>query len=142
MLRNEYIFEVGKNELYDCLISMLKEEVKGITNKDYDNLENIQYSQERSNGVLHYTVEKCNQTDGYRLNIKETEFSNYILEIKLEEIDENHTKMIYINEYHSTKASRRLNYKMMSFIFKRKIRKRYLGFISYLKNKLNEKKEQ
>lgn len=142
MLKNEHIFNVSREELYDCLLTTLKEEVKVITNKEFDNLEGIKYEQERPSGVLYYTVEKCNIKDGYKVNIKETNFSNYILEIKFESIDDTHTKMIYINEYHSSKMSRRLNYKVMSFLFKRKIRNKYLGFIMYVENKLNETKEK
>ncbi len=138
-MQKEHIFNYSSEKVFNTLVDSLKEEVKSITDIYYDDLEGIKYTQQGTVKNLEYNIVSCNLKSGYKLEITEDDSTKYLLNISLEDLDENQCKMIYINDFESSKKLKKLNYKISMFFFKRRVYRRYGYFINYLENKLEEK---
>ncbi len=139
-MKKEHIFYTKKELLFDVIETALKDEVESTTNKKYQDLENVVYTQTKNNHKLTYHILKCNLEDGYHVLIKDGTTVEYTMSIELEELDPTKVKMVYTNEYHSKKTFRVLNYYLVSFVFKRSINKKYQNLVNYIEYKLKEKK--
>ncbi len=138
-MKKEHIFNYNSETVFSVLEESLKEEVKTITSKDYDNLEGVSYQQTGTVNKLNYKIVSCNLKSGYKLEITEDDSTKYLLDIIIEALDNNKCKLTYVNDLVTTKKLKRLNYQVSLLFFKRRVSRRYDYFIKYLESKLEEK---
>lgn len=126
--------QASKKELYAILEEALKDEIEHITKTRPNELKGCEYEVERGKDTFKYHILEFDFDKGYILNIDNKD-GTFTLTINLEEL-ENSTNLIYVNEYDAKKFFSKLNYNLMSKIFKRKIESRYESLIAFLESKI------
>ncbi len=133
-MREEHIFKYDFRTVFSAIENSARKEVFEKTGKEFDILKGVEY--EHNN--LKYTIEECCVEKGYIINIEEDSLTSYTLRIVLENMNIDKTKLIYENIFKSKSVIKTINYKISSFIFKKRIKKRYNGFIIFIENMIEE----
>lgn len=133
-MRAEHIFNYDIRAVFAAIEKSAKAEIYEKTRQEYDILKDVEY--EHNN--LKYVIEECSMEKGYIINIEEDNSTSYTLRITFENLNLDKTKLIYENIYNSKSSLKKLNYKISSFIFKKRVKKRYNSFINYIEKMIEE----
>ncbi len=133
-MKNEYIFNHNIEKVFKVIEDSARAEAFEQTKQEFDSLKGVEYE----NNNMKYTIRECSIDTGYIIDIKEDENTSYTLNIAFESLEDDKTNLIYENIYKSKSAIKKLNYKISSFVFKSRIKKRYNSFINYIETMIEE----
>ncbi len=133
-MEKRHIFNYNVNKVFNAIEESVKAEVEDKTEVKYEELKGVSYKVNNMN----YDIIECSVENGYILKVYEDDITSYTLNIAFNSLEDDKTELLYENVFSSSSKVKSLNYKISSFIFKKRINVRYNAFVNYIESVLKE----